>query len=40
MPLPDQPPFAQFLGIKLISVTPERLEAELTVRDEFNNRTA
>ena len=27
MPLPDQPPFAHFLGIKLISVAPERLEA-------------
>ena len=37
MPLPDQPPFAHFLGIKLISVAPERLEAELTVRDEFTN---
>lgn len=38
MPLPDQPPFAHFLGIKLISVTPDRLEAELTVREEFKNR--
>jgi 1,4-dihydroxy-2-naphthoyl-CoA hydrolase len=38
MPLPDQPPFAHFLGIKLISVTPDRLEAELYVREEFNNR--
>jgi uncharacterized protein (TIGR00369 family) len=38
MPLPDQPPFAHFLGIKLISVTPERLEAELAVREEFKNR--
>ena len=37
MPLPDQPPFAHFLGIKLISVAPERLEAELTVRDDFTN---
>ena len=37
MPLPEQPPFAHFLGIKLISVAPERLEAELTVRDEFTN---
>src|ERR1044072_8728339 len=37
MPLPDQPPFAHFLGIKLISVAPERLEAELAVRDEFTN---
>ena len=37
MPLPDQPPFAHFLGITLVSVAPERLEAELTVRDEFTN---
>ena len=33
--LPDQPPFAHFLGIKLISVAPDRVEAELAVRDEF-----
>ena len=38
MSLPEQPPFAHFLGIKLISVTPDRLEAELTVREEFKNR--
>jgi uncharacterized protein (TIGR00369 family) len=38
MPLPEQPPFAHFLGIKLISVTPERLEAELAVREDFKNR--
>jgi uncharacterized protein (TIGR00369 family) len=38
MSLPDQPPFAHFLGIKLISVTPDRLEAELPVREEFKNR--
>ena len=38
MSLPDQPPFAHFLGIKLISVTPDRLEAEITVREEFKNR--
>ena len=37
MPLPDQPPFAHFLGIKLISVAPERLEAELVVREDFTN---
>ena len=37
MPLPDQPPFAKFLGITLISVEPDRLEAELIVRDEFTN---
>jgi 1,4-dihydroxy-2-naphthoyl-CoA hydrolase len=38
MSLPEQPPFAHFLGVKLISVTPDRLEAELTVREEFKNR--
>lgn len=38
MPQLDQPPFAHFLGIKLISVTPERVEAELHVREEFKNR--
>ena len=37
MPLPDQPPFAHFLGITLISVAPERLEAELIVREDFTN---
>ena len=38
MPLPDQPPFAHFLGIRLVSVTPDRVEAELAVREEFKNR--
>ena len=38
MPLPDQPPFAHFLGITLVSVTPDRVEAELAVREEFKNR--
>jgi 1,4-dihydroxy-2-naphthoyl-CoA hydrolase len=38
MSLPDQPPFAKFLGIRLISVTPDRVEAELDVREEFKNR--
>ena len=37
MPLPDQPPFAHFLGITLVSVAPERLEAELVVRKDFTN---
>lgn len=36
--VPEQPPFAKFLGIKLISVTPDRIEAELAVREEFKNR--
>jgi uncharacterized protein (TIGR00369 family) len=34
----DQPPFAHFLGMKILSVTPDRLEAEILVREEFNNR--
>ena len=38
MPLPQQPPFAHFLGIKLVSVAPDRLKAELVVREEFKNR--
>jgi 1,4-dihydroxy-2-naphthoyl-CoA hydrolase len=38
MPLPDQPHFAHFLGIKLISIAPDRVEAELLVREEFKNR--
>ena len=38
MSLSDQPPFARFLGFKLVSVTPDRVEAELAVREEFKNR--
>jgi uncharacterized protein (TIGR00369 family) len=34
----QQPPFANFLGIKITSVTPERVTAELPVRGDFNNR--
>jgi len=33
-----QPAFAQFLGLKVTSVTPERLTAELPAREDFNNR--
>jgi uncharacterized protein (TIGR00369 family) len=33
-----QPPFAQFLGIKVTHVSPERVTAELHVRAELNNR--
>jgi uncharacterized protein (TIGR00369 family) len=33
-----QPPFAQFLGIKVTHVSPERVTAELAMRDELNNR--
>jgi 1,4-dihydroxy-2-naphthoyl-CoA hydrolase len=38
MSLPEQPPFAHFLGISLVSVTPDRLVARLAVREEFKNR--
>jgi uncharacterized protein (TIGR00369 family) len=34
----QQPPFANFLGIKITSLTPERVTAELPVRGDFNNR--
>jgi len=33
-----QPPFAEFLGIKITHVSPERVTAELVARDELNNR--
>ena len=33
-----QPPFADYLGIKITSVSPERVTAELLAREEFNNR--
>jgi uncharacterized protein (TIGR00369 family) len=33
-----QPPFAEFLGIKITHVSPERVTAELPVREELNNR--
>ena len=32
------PPFAKFLGIALIAVTPEKVKARLAVREEFKNR--
>ena len=34
----NQPAFAEFLGIKITHVSPERVTAELQARDEFNNR--
>jgi 1,4-dihydroxy-2-naphthoyl-CoA hydrolase len=34
----DQPEFAHYLGIKLLTVSPDRVEAELAVREEFKNR--
>jgi 1,4-dihydroxy-2-naphthoyl-CoA hydrolase len=33
-----QPAFADFLGLKITSITPERVTAELPAREEFNNR--
>ena len=33
-----QPPFAEFLGMKITHVSPERVTAELTAREELNNR--
>ena len=33
-----QPPFADMLGIKVISNTPDRIEAELSVRPNLGNR--
>jgi len=34
----SQPAFAEFLGIKITHVSPDRVTAELHVRDELNNR--
>jgi uncharacterized protein (TIGR00369 family) len=34
----QQPPFAQWLGIKITHVSRERVTAELAMRDDFNNR--
>ena len=33
-----QPAFAEFLGIKITSVAPEKVTAELKARDDLNNR--
>lgn len=33
-----QPPFATFLGIKVTSVSPVKVTAELPVREDLNNR--
>lgn len=33
-----QPPFAEFLGIKITQISPERITAELAARDDLNNR--
>jgi uncharacterized protein (TIGR00369 family) len=34
----QQPPFAQFLGMKITHVSPQRVTAELVAREELNNR--
>jgi 1,4-dihydroxy-2-naphthoyl-CoA hydrolase len=34
----QQPPFAQFLGMKITHISPERVTAELVAREELNNR--
>ena len=37
----DEPlPFAKLLGLEITTVTPERVEAQLTVRDELCTRPA
>jgi len=33
-----QPPFAEFMGMKITHISPERVTAELVVRNELNNR--
>jgi len=33
-----QPAFAEFLGLKVTSVSPERVTGELKAREDFNNR--
>jgi 1,4-dihydroxy-2-naphthoyl-CoA hydrolase len=34
----NQPPFAAYLGIKIVEITPDRVLAELPVRDDLKNR--
>lgn len=34
----NQPPFAKYIGIKIIEITPDRVLAELVVREDLNNR--
>jgi 1,4-dihydroxy-2-naphthoyl-CoA hydrolase len=34
----QQPPFAQFMGMDITEVTPERVRAQLLVREELGNR--
>lgn len=33
-----QPPFATFIGMKVTHISPDKVEAELLVRDELENR--
>jgi uncharacterized protein (TIGR00369 family) len=33
-----QPPFAEFLGLKITHLSPERVTAELPMREDLNNR--
>jgi uncharacterized protein (TIGR00369 family) len=33
-----QPPFADFLGLKVTHLSPDKVTAELPVREELNNR--
>ena len=33
-----QPTFSKFLGIKIVEIKPERVTAELAVREDFRNR--
>jgi uncharacterized protein (TIGR00369 family) len=33
-----QPSFSKFLGIKIVAIAPERVTAELAVREDFKNR--
>ncbi|MGH6682716.1 MAG: PaaI family thioesterase [Pseudolabrys sp.] len=34
----SQPPFAKFMGIKITLLSPERVTAELAMREDLNNR--
>jgi uncharacterized protein (TIGR00369 family) len=34
----NEPPFAKFLGIKMVEITRDRVVAELVVREDLNNR--
>ena len=37
MKLEEQPPFATLVGIKITHLSPERVTAELEVREELTN---